>query len=55
MRTKFIFLFVSLLLLATSCATQKQTVSHVESIPVYYTGDNTPAASSGVVYYSNEQ
>jgi uncharacterized lipoprotein YajG len=50
---KMIF-FLCLLLLATSCATQKQTVSRVESVPVYYTGDNKQAASSGVVVYSNE-
>ncbi|MDR0693853.1 MAG: hypothetical protein LBF81_00945 [Prevotellaceae bacterium] len=51
---KKILLFFCLLLLATGCATQKRTVSHVENIPVYYTGDNKPAASSGVVVYSNE-
>jgi hypothetical protein len=52
---KKMLLFLCLLLLATSCATQKQTVSRVESVPVYYTGDDKPAAVSGVVYYSEEQ
>ncbi|MDR0693765.1 MAG: hypothetical protein LBF81_00495 [Prevotellaceae bacterium] len=52
---KIIFLFLCLLLLATGCATQKQTVSRVESVLVYYTGDDKPAAFSGVVYYSDEQ
>jgi uncharacterized lipoprotein YajG len=51
---KKILLFLCLLLLAASCATQKRTVSRVESVPVYYTGDDAPAASSGVVVYSNE-
>ncbi|MDR0694205.1 MAG: hypothetical protein LBF81_02765 [Prevotellaceae bacterium] len=50
---KKILLFLCLLLLATGCATQKRTVSRVESVPVYYTGDNKPAAFSGVVTYSN--
>jgi hypothetical protein len=40
-----------LLLIATSCATQKTTTSHVESVPVYYNGNDEPSASSGVVLY----
>jgi uncharacterized lipoprotein YajG len=51
---KKILLLLCLALLATGCATQKQTVSRVESVPVYYTGDNKPAASSGVVLYAGE-
>jgi uncharacterized lipoprotein YajG len=50
---KKILPFLCLLLLAASCATQKRTVSREESVPVYYTGDDVPAASSGVVTYSN--
>ena len=50
---KIFFLFVCLLLLATGCATQKQTAN--KAVPyVYYTGDDAPAASSGVVTYSGE-
>ena len=41
---KKILLFLCLLLLAAGCATQKRTVSHVENIPVYYTGQDAPAA-----------
>ena len=44
MRTKFFFLLACLWLLATGCATQKQTASRVENIPVYYTGQDAPAA-----------
>jgi uncharacterized protein YceK len=46
---KKILLFLCLLLLATSCATQKKLTSHVESVPVYYNGNDEPSASSGVV------
>jgi uncharacterized lipoprotein YajG len=54
MRTKIFFLLACLLLLATSCATQKQTANN--AVPyVYYTGDDAPAASSGVVTYNSEQ
>ena len=50
---KILFLFACLLLLATGCATQKQTAN--KAVPyVYYTGDDLPAASSGVVTYNNE-
>jgi hypothetical protein len=64
---KFIFLFLCLLLLATGCATvsvsAKKTHSEQTSPSlgggrgevVYYTGDDAPAAFSGVVYYSEEQ
>jgi hypothetical protein len=48
---KKISLFLLLLLLATSCATQKTAASHVESVPVYYNGNDEPSASSGVVLY----
>ena len=51
---KIFFLFACLLLLATGCATQKQTAN--KAVPyVYYTGNDAPAASSGVVMYSGEQ
>ncbi|MDR0694715.1 MAG: hypothetical protein LBF81_05405 [Prevotellaceae bacterium] len=62
---KKILLFLCLLLLATSCATvsvsAKKTHSEQPSPSlgggrgevVYYTGDDKPAASSGVVTYSN--
>ena len=50
---KKILLVLCLLLLAASCATQKQTAN--KAVPyVYYTGDDAPAASSGVVTYSGE-
>ncbi|MDR2359211.1 MAG: hypothetical protein LBD87_05370 [Prevotellaceae bacterium] len=52
---KKILLFLCLLLLAASCATRKQTVSRVENAPVYYTGNDKPAAFSGVVVYPNEK
>jgi hypothetical protein len=42
-----------LLLLATSCATQKNAVSHVENVPVYYNGNDEPVAY-GVFRYSDE-
>jgi hypothetical protein len=66
MRTKIFFLFVCLLLLATSCATvsvsAKKTYSEQTSPSlgggrgevVYYNGNDEPAASSGMVVYSNE-
>ena len=78
---KFFFLFVCLLLLATSCATvsvstekqletvyitgnnepaarsadslQPATGSDVPECPVYYTGCEEPAASSGIVKVEN--
>jgi uncharacterized lipoprotein YajG len=54
MKTKIFFLLACLLLLAASCATQKQTANN--AVPyVYYTGNDEPAASSGIVTYSNEQ
>jgi hypothetical protein len=59
---KILLLFLCLALLATSCATQKNLTPDpspkargVEQLPVYYNGNNEPATSSGVVYYSNEQ
>ncbi|MDR3133605.1 MAG: hypothetical protein LBU42_06235 [Prevotellaceae bacterium] len=51
---KIFFLLASLLLIAASCATQKTTASNAESIPVYYTGNDEPAAV-GVFRYSDEQ
>ncbi|MDR3133418.1 MAG: hypothetical protein LBU42_05280 [Prevotellaceae bacterium] len=51
---KMLLLFAGLLLLVTGCATQKTTTTHVESIPVYYTGNDEPAAV-GVFRYSDEQ
>jgi hypothetical protein len=54
MKTKIFFFLLGVALLATSCATKKRTISHVESVPVYYTGNDEPAAS-GVFYYSDEQ
>jgi hypothetical protein len=50
---KIFFLFACLLLLAAGCATQKQTTFNV-ACPAYYTGNDEPAASSGVVTYSGE-
>ena len=59
---KKILLFLCLLLLAASCATQKssppatlQAEKGAVQPLVYYTGNDEPAASSGVVTYSNEQ
>ena len=51
---KKILLFLCLLLLVAGCATQKTTTSNVEGIPVYYTGNDEPAAV-GVFRYSKEQ
>ena len=51
---KFLLLLAGLLLLAAGCATQKTTTSNVEGIPVYYTGNDEPAAV-GVFRYSEEQ
>jgi uncharacterized protein YceK len=48
---KKILLFLCLLLLAASCATQKTATSHTESVPVYYNGNDELSASSGVVLY----
>jgi hypothetical protein len=50
---KILLLLASLLLVAAGCATQKTTASNAESIPVYYTGNDEPAAV-GVSRY-NEQ
>ena len=51
---KLFFLLACLLLLAAGCATQKQTAD--KTVPhVYYTGNDEPAASSGVVTSPNEQ
>jgi hypothetical protein len=52
---KFFSLLLGLLLLATNCTTQKPVTSNMESIPVYYAGNDEPSASSGVVLYSDEQ
>ncbi|MDR3133150.1 MAG: hypothetical protein LBU42_03915 [Prevotellaceae bacterium] len=52
---KKMLLFLLLLLMVTSCATQKTTTSNVENIPVYNTGKDEPAASSGVVVYPGGQ
>ncbi|MDR0582469.1 MAG: hypothetical protein LBG31_05865 [Prevotellaceae bacterium] len=50
---KKILLFLCLLLLAASCATQKQTANN--AVPyVYYTGDDAPAASA-MFRYTDEQ
>ncbi|MDR3133431.1 MAG: hypothetical protein LBU42_05345 [Prevotellaceae bacterium] len=51
---KMLLLLAGLLLLAAGCATQKTTISHAESIPMYYTGNGEPAAV-GVFRYSDEQ
>jgi hypothetical protein len=51
---KKMLLFLCLALMATSCATQKQTISNA-ACPVYYNGNDEPATSSGVVSYSEEQ
>jgi hypothetical protein len=50
---KIFFLLACLLLLATSCVTQKQTVSPV-ACPVYYNGNGEPAAFA-VFRYTEEQ
>jgi hypothetical protein len=48
-------LFLLLLLIATSCATQKTISSNVECIvPIYYNGNDEPIAA-GVFLYSEEQ
>jgi hypothetical protein len=51
------FLFLLLLLLATSCATvgatTKTTNTSVANVPVYYTGNDEPVAS-GMFVYSGE-
>jgi uncharacterized lipoprotein YajG len=52
---KKILLLLCLLLLAASCATQKNTTSRVESVPVYYNGNDEPSASSGVVLYQTNK
>ena len=59
---KIFSLLAGLLLLAAGCATQKssppaplQAERGAVQPPVYYTGNDEPAASSGVVTYSNEQ
>jgi hypothetical protein len=52
---KKILLFLLLLLIATSCAMQKTTTSTVKNIPGYYTGNDEPAVSSGVIVYPGEQ
>ncbi|MDR1406332.1 MAG: hypothetical protein LBI89_03925 [Prevotellaceae bacterium] len=49
---KIFFLLVCLSLLATGCATHKTTASHVDGIPVYYTGTDEPAAMG---YMDSEQ
>jgi hypothetical protein len=51
---KKILLFLCLLLLAASCATQKNLTTD-PSPKVYYNGNDEPSASSGVVSYSDEQ
>jgi hypothetical protein len=53
---KKILLFLCLLLLAASCATQKNLTTDpspkvMEVTPVYYDGNDKPAAFSGVVLY----
>ncbi|MDR3134265.1 MAG: hypothetical protein LBU42_09670 [Prevotellaceae bacterium] len=50
---KNFFLLAGLLLLAAGCATQKTTASNVENIPVYYTGNDEPAAV-GVSRYNKQ-
>jgi hypothetical protein len=51
---KIFGLLVCLSLLATGCATHKTTASHAVNIPVYYTGNDEPAAA-GVYLYPSEQ
>jgi hypothetical protein len=62
MKTKFFFLLAGLLLLAAGCATQKSSPSTpfqaeraVVQPPIYYDGNDEPAASSGIVWYPGEQ
>ena len=50
MKTKIFFLLTGLLLLAVGCATQKTITSNVVC-PVYYNGNNEPAAF-GIFLYS---
>jgi hypothetical protein len=50
---KKILLFLCLALLAASCATQKQTNTDTVKTPVYYDGNDKPAASA-VFRYSDE-
>jgi uncharacterized protein YceK len=51
---KKITLFFLTLLLATSCATvgttTKTATTSVANVPVYYTGNNEPAASGRLTY-----
>jgi hypothetical protein len=54
---KLTLLFL-LLLLATSCATvgtTNKTTAGVATSPVYYTGNDEPAASSMFVYSENNE
>jgi hypothetical protein len=52
---KKILLFLCLLLLAVSCATQKTTTSNVGCVvPVYYNGNDEPV-TCGLFLYSEEQ
>jgi hypothetical protein len=51
---KKILLFLLLLLIATSCAMQKTAASNA-TCPVYYNGNSEPAASSGIMSYSEKQ
>jgi hypothetical protein len=57
---KKILLFLCLLLLAASCATQKN-LTHDPSpkvrgvAPMYYNGNDEPSASSGVVLYQTNK
>jgi hypothetical protein len=53
MKTKILLLLMCVALLATSCATQKQTTSNA-ACPVYYDGNDEPAAS-GIFLYSERQ
>jgi hypothetical protein len=53
---KILLLFLCLLLLAASCATQKNLTPDPfpkarEVAPMYYNGNDEPSASSGVVLY----
>jgi hypothetical protein len=48
---KILLLLLGLSLLAASCATRETPTSHVESVPLYYNGNDEPSASSGVVLY----
>jgi uncharacterized protein YceK len=51
---KKILLFLCLLLLAAGCATQKTTTSHV-ACPVYYNGNDQPAAYGAYLYSEKQQ